>query len=172
MGMTCELRQLNPAYAQKLLHEPDEVLRYYDEASEDELPEEAQGEDLDLDKAWHGLHYLLTGTAWGGEAPLNSLLVGGEQVGDEEEHAVGYGPARILLPPQVAAFSQALATLSLAEISERFNPIEMTELDIYPSIWDREDEELEEWMLESLAELKNFLQRAVAQQQAVILAIV
>jgi hypothetical protein len=172
MGMTCELRQLSLAYAQKLMHEPDEVLQYYDDASEGELSEEAQGEYLDLDKAWHGLHYLLTGTAWGGEAPLNSLLLGGEQVGDEEEHDVGYGPARILLPPQVDAFSQVLDTVNSAEILKSFNPTEMTKLDIYPNVWDREEEELEKWMQDSITDLKNFLQRAVAQQQAVIIAIV
>ncbi|MDO7885177.1 YfbM family protein [Hymenobacter cheonanensis] len=172
MGMTCELRQLSPAYAQKLLQNPDEVLQYYDDASEGELPEEAQGEDLDLDKAWHGLHYILTGTAGGGESPWNSLLLGGEQVGDEQEHDVGYGPARILLPPHVVAFSQALGQLSPAEVSRRFNPVEMTKLDIYPGIWDREDEALDDWMQDSLAELQSFLQRAVAQQQAVIVAIV
>jgi hypothetical protein len=155
-----------------LLHNPDEVLQYYDEAMDDALPENAQGEDLDLDKAWHGLHYLLTGTAWGGEAPLNSLLVGGEQVGDEEEHDVGYGPARILLPPQVSAFSQALDTISSVEIGKRFNSKEMIELDIYPNIWGQEDEEVEEWMQGSLTELKKFLQRAVAQCQAVIIAMV
>lgn len=165
MGMTCELRQLSPAYAQKLLQNPDEVAQYYDEASEGELPEEAQGEDLDLDKAWHGLHYLLTGTAWGGATPWNSLLLGGEQVGDEDT------PARLLLPPEVVAFSQALATLGPIEISERFNPTEMTRLDIYPSIWDRQDEDLEEWMQDSLAELQGFLRRAVTQQQAVLVAI-
>jgi hypothetical protein len=172
MGMTCELRQLAPAYAHILLQNPDEVLQYYEEATEGELPEEAQGEDLDLDKAWHGLHYLLTGTAWGGETPWNALLLGGEQVGDEEDHSVGYGPARILLPPEVTAFSQALDTISPSEISERFKPAEMTKLDIYPSIWDREDEELEEWLQDSVAELQNFLRQAITQQQAVIIAIV
>ena len=172
MGMTCELRQLSPAYAQRLLHNPDEVLQYYDDASEGELPTEAQGEELDLDKAWHGLHYLLTGTAWGGEEPWNYLLLGGEQIGDEEEHAVGYGPARVLLPSQVAAFFQALATISPTELSERFNPGEMMKLDIYPNVWDREDEELKEWMQESLIELQVFLQRAVARFKAVLIAIV
>lgn len=78
MGMICELRQLSPVYAQKLLHNPDEVLQYYDDASEGELSEEAQGEDLDLDKAWHGLHYVLTGTAAQGEEPWGYLLTGGE----------------------------------------------------------------------------------------------
>jgi hypothetical protein len=172
MGMTCELRQLAPAYAQKLLQNPDEVMQYYDDASKGELPEEAQGEDLDLDKAWHGLHYILTGTAWGGDTPLNSLLLGGEQIGDEEEHDVGYGPARVLMPTQVAAFAQALDAVTSVEVSKRFNPSEMEKLDIYPNVWDRKDETLEEWMRESMVELKNFLKRANAQQQAVIIAIV
>ncbi len=171
MGMYCELRQMSPAYAQRLLQNPGEVLQYYADAGEGELPEEAQGEDLNLDKAWHGLHYLLTGTAWGGEAPWNALLLGGEQVGDEEVHDIGYGPARILLPPQVTAFSRALDQLDPARLGNRFNPAEMTKLDIYPSIWDRQDESLEEWLQESLAELQGFLRRAVAQQQAVIVAI-
>ena len=171
MGMICELRQLSPAYAQMLLHNPNEVLQYYDDASEGELPEEAQGEDLDLDKAWHGLHYVLTGTAEQGKEPWCYLLTGGEQVGDETDHDVGYGPARILMPPQVAAFQQAVASISSAEVSIRFNPAEMTRLDIYPSVWDRQDEQLEEWMQESLTELQSFLERAVDQQQAVIISL-
>src|SRR5688500_6275073 len=44
----------------------------------------AEGEGLttDLDKAWHGIHYLLTGTAWEGAEPLNFLVAGGRPVGD------------------------------------------------------------------------------------------
>lgn len=170
--MICELRQMSLAYAQKLLHNPDEVLQYYDDASEGELPDEAQGEDLDLDKAWHGLHYILTGTAWGGDTPQNSLLLGGEQIGDEEEHDVGYGPARVLLPAQVATFLQALDAITPIEVSKRFNLTEMEKLDIYPSVWDRKDEAFEEWIQESLVELRNFLQRAVNQKKAIIIAIV
>ena len=169
--MICELRQLSPAYAQKLLHNPDEVLQYYEDAIEEELPEEAQGEDLDLDKAWHGLHYILTETAAQDEEPWCYLLVGGEQVGDEKDHDVGYGPARILMQQQVAAFQQAVASVSPAEVSARFNPVEMTRLDIYPNVWDRQDELLEEWMQESLVELQGFLRRAVEQQQAVIISL-
>src|SRR5262245_51191373 len=30
-----------------------------------------------LDKAWHGIHYLLTGTAWEGVLPLDFLVRGG-----------------------------------------------------------------------------------------------
>ena len=39
----------------------------------------ADGEGLstDLDKAWHGIHYLLTGTAGEGRPPLNLPRLGG-----------------------------------------------------------------------------------------------
>jgi len=138
MGMICELRQVNPAYAQHLLDNPDEVIHYYDDANEGDLSQEAQGEELDLDKAWHGVHYLLTGTAWGGEAPWCYLVFGGDQVGDDEEHVIGYGPARILLLPAVTSFYQALTQVDSAWVGTRFDPAEMMRLDIYPNIWDRQ----------------------------------
>src|SRR5829696_7547426 len=33
-----------------------------------------------FEKSWHGLHFLLTGTAWEGEPPLNFLLAGGREI--------------------------------------------------------------------------------------------
>src|SRR5687767_14577361 len=52
------------------------------------------GEGLvtDLDKAWHGIHYLLTGTAAEGGKPLDFLVSGGREVGNVD---IGYGPARV-----------------------------------------------------------------------------
>ncbi len=35
------------------------------------------GPEGDFEKSWGGLHYLLTGTAWEGEPPLNFLMGGG-----------------------------------------------------------------------------------------------
>ena len=39
-------------------------------------------EEASLDKAWHGIHYLLTGSAWEGELPLGFICQGGSAVGD------------------------------------------------------------------------------------------
>lgn len=173
MGMYCELRQLDPDYARKLLADPDQVLHYAERVESGRLAKEAQGEALDLDKAWHGLHYLLTGTAWEGTEPAGYLLMGGQQVGDDQEHDVfGYGPARILTPEQVAAFSAHVGTaLATAAVQQRFNPAEMTRLDIYPEVWDRADEAENnlEFLTEAAAELRGFLRRAAAQGQAVII---
>ena len=58
-----------------------------------DLPKtDGEGIETDLDKAWHGIHYLLTGTAWAGAEPLNFIVCGGTEVGDID---VGYGPARV-----------------------------------------------------------------------------
>jgi hypothetical protein len=94
-----------------------------------------EGQGADLDKSWHGIHYLLTGSAWEGEPPLNFLVSGGEQVGEVE---VGYGPARVLSSAKVQALHQALAGIDEACLRGRFNPAEMMRLQIYPAIWDRD----------------------------------
>ena len=63
-------------------------------------PPPAPGEQLDVDKAWHGLHFLLTGTADGGAEPASYLLTGGEELGDDEDVQ-----ARLLRPAQVRALA-------------------------------------------------------------------
>jgi hypothetical protein len=67
---------------------------------------EGEGDDaiamVDRDKAWHGIHFLLTGTAWEGTGPKASLLLGGKQSTFE----VGHGPARGLRPPEVRAYRE------------------------------------------------------------------
>src|SRR5688500_16813482 len=70
---------------------------------------EGEGDVGDLDKAWHGIHYLLTGTAWEGDPPLNFLVTGGREAGDEED---GYGPARTVTPAETGETASALAPLS------------------------------------------------------------
>jgi Domain of unknown function (DUF1877) len=130
----------------------------------------AEGEiqSEDLDKAWHGIHYLLTGTAYEGDGPISYLLTGGEAVGDID---VGYGPARALTPAQVDDFHQALVNLTAEDLRARFNPAEMKALEIYPDIWDRdpaEDDTLE-YCLEYFKTLRNFVDMAASKQQALLI---
>lgn len=165
MSLVCQLRQLDADSAHRFIDDPDEFLTHLDKLEKEE-------DGLDLDKAWHGLHYLLTGTAWAGQEPACYLVAGGEQIGDEEEHDVGYGPARVLLPPQVAAFASAVSALTPAEIQRRFNAAEMTKLKIYPEIWQAEGPEAQErynYLAESAVELHSFLSNAAEQQHAVVI---
>jgi hypothetical protein len=85
----------------------------------------------DLDKAWHGIHFLLTGTAWEGDPPLNFLLVGGRDVEDFEN-------AHTFTAAETGDIAAALARVDDAELRRRFAPEEMMRLEIYPEIWDRD----------------------------------
>ena len=87
------------------------------------------GDHLDVDQAWHCLHYLLTGTAWEGAPPLNFIASGGRAVGDED---VGFGPARAFDSGEVKALAAALEALDAATLAARFDAAEMDALEIYP----------------------------------------
>jgi len=89
----------------------------------------------DLDKAWHGIHYLLTQSADDGLDSLHFLVGGGSEVGGED---LGYGPARVFTAEQVRRIHAALQPVDDEVLRARYDPEEMTRLKIYPSIWDRE----------------------------------
>lgn len=130
----------------------------------------ASGEvdEADLDKAWHGVHFLLTGRASGGSPPLDFLLEGGREAGEED---FGYGPARVFRAVEVHAIHAALRNLTDADLSGRFNPAVMTELDIYPSVWDRESEfdENFSFLLEAFLELQRFIREAAERNVGVVI---
>src|ERR1051326_9098314 len=49
---------------------------------------------LSLDKAWHGVHYLLTGATEPGSDLRSQAVLGGIELGTDPEGFSGYGPAR------------------------------------------------------------------------------
>lgn len=128
----------DPEEDQWAQQQPGFFARLFGKKAPDPLPalELGEGEVVvsDLDKAWHGIHFLLTQTADAGEAPLNFICAGGRDVGDVD---VGYGPARAFTSAEVRTLNQALAPLDAVFLKSRFDPGRMMELDIYPSIWDR-----------------------------------
>lgn len=90
---------------------------------------------LDLHKSWHMLHYLFTGTAWEGEAPAATLLLGGQEVGED----MGYGPARVLSTTDTAKFAEYLDGLDLEHLYERLDAAAMRALEIYCAPDDDDD---------------------------------
>jgi hypothetical protein len=124
--------------------------------------------ECDLEGAWHGLHFLFTGTAWEGDQPACYLIQGGEDVGDDEFDV----PPRLLRPELALDFSQFLAGLSDDELRRRYDPDRMTELKIDPrGLWldatPRSGRALD-MLLESFEELKSFAQRASAADDGLI----
>lgn len=121
----------------------------------------ANGEffENDLDKAWHGIHYLLTGTDYEGEFPLNFLL-SGETVGNID---VGYGPARVFMTEDAKVIYETISKLPDEELRRHFNPSEMMKKKIYPDIWDRDPKKDDTlgYLMEYVQILRNFLHQVV-----------
>jgi hypothetical protein len=123
---------------------------------------------LDVDKAWHAIHYMLNGTADGGDGPLALTVLGGEELGDD----MGMGPARFLTPAQVKSVADALGKLTAEDFSGRFNPREMTELQIYPDvIWERDGQEGLDYVVHYFQQLVQHYQGAAERGDGMILSI-
>jgi hypothetical protein len=123
--------------------------------------------ELSLDKAWHGLHYLLCGSAEPEPTPLGRAVLGGDEVGDD---FAGYGPARALDPAVVETIAAALADPELeAALPGRYDARVMTELELYPSGWNEQDAE---WLLDAFQDLQRFYADAADYGWAIITCLV
>jgi hypothetical protein len=120
---------------------------------------------LDLEVAWHGLHYIFTGTAWEGAPPGCFLISGGDEIGDED----GDSPPRLLGPDQVRRFSDFLASISDDELTRRFDAAQMSALDISPAIWQREENPNPlDVLREGLRDLRTFVASAADRGEAIV----
>jgi hypothetical protein len=119
-----------------------------------------------LEKAWHGLHYLLTGEVWEGNGPLAFLLAGGEEVGDDDE-----SPLRWFSPDEAREIHQALSSVSDSQLWSRFDAQDMENQQIYPGIWDEPESDLKDEYLEYFHQLKQVVASAVKSQQGLLVTI-
>jgi hypothetical protein len=120
-----------------------------------------QGSRISLDKAWHGVHYLLCGEIEPGSALPSQAVMGGVEVGED----LGYGPARYFAADEVHQIAQALSSANLeAEMTARFDPVRMTSLGIYPGGWKAGDVD---WLMEEFRRLRQFYDDASAAKLAI-----
>lgn len=161
MGMVACFTSLSPDALRGLQDDPSQIEEYL-------YPDDGESEPanyIDLDKAWHGIHYLLTGQANGGPEPQSLAVFGGEEFGPE----IGYGPARFLTAEQVRGVAEVLAELSPEILTQRFNPKDMESKQIYPEvIWVRDGEEALDYVLDSYQQLQVFYRDAASRGEAVI----
>jgi hypothetical protein len=155
--MSCQLLAVSDFEGRGLLARPERIRRLLDEQA---------GTPLSLEKSWHGLHFVLAGSSWGGEGPLAFLLAGGEQVGNSD---FGYGPARVFLADEVAQIANALSGLATEEFDRRFDLEKMAEEMVYPQIWDEPRPELLDEYLGYFEELKDLVCKAAQQRQALVI---
>jgi Domain of unknown function (DUF1877) len=83
-------------------------------------------ESVDLDKAWHAIHYLLTG-----DSELNFLLTG-TQIAGVSEHC------EVHSPKSLRSLQLKLASMSVPEIMSGFRVDTFNDLNIYPGGWTKD----------------------------------
>jgi hypothetical protein len=170
MEMLCTLRSATEAQRKALLKAPDKLEEFLDDEEDFGDAEGATFLELDIGEAWHGLQYLLTGTAWEGKAPLDFLVRGGEDVGNIPSDE---GTARVFTPDEVKTLSTALAAVSEATLRKRFDPEELQEQDIYPGTWDEPTDDVDplEELLSYFVELRKFLSTVARRGHALLVHI-
>jgi hypothetical protein len=197
MGMVLCLRQATDETIEKLLKDPTRILPYLGFETSDP-PQESRksiwkrlfgaresevvstpidtitldegAEEIDLDKSWHALHFLYTGSDWEGSLPESFLLTGGQTIGDVD---VGYGPARAITSAEVVQANNFLTTFDSQRLAIAYDPKKLSKAKIYPDIWAREggDDDPLTYVREYHEILTDFMQKTVAKSLGLVIHI-
>ena len=161
MEMIGNLRPASDAEIEQLLASPTDVTRFLYGAGADGR------ERVVLNKAWHAIHFVLTGSRLGGDEPLNFLVSEGTPVGEVD---VGYGPARVLTSQQVRSLATALASLEPDDVARRVNLQKLDEEFIYPGNWQHNGQGVED-VVGGYRTMRNLIIRLAAQGLRMVLYI-
>ncbi|MFN8192692.1 MAG: YfbM family protein [Nocardioidaceae bacterium] len=145
----------NPETARQFLEDPD-LLDELLESDDDRT-------SVDLDKAWHGIHWLLTGSDGPTATVISEAIFGGEPVGDD----LGYGPGRLMTSDRVLAVAAALRELPTETLRAKLDPPAMTEAGIYPRVWEEPDV-FDSYLAPAFEKLRAFYASAAEAREAVI----
>jgi hypothetical protein len=168
MSMIFRLARIPGPLGEEWLRDPQgiDAVLYPEEAEERAAAAIAENDLTHLDRAWHALHFLFTGTDWEGEFPPCFLVLGGAEVGEVD---AGHGPARIFDAALTASIDGYLQSLDEAELKGRFDPARMTGLAIYPEIWDeKKADELWDYVAGHFHAVKGFIRDTAAAGKALL----
>jgi len=128
--------------------------------------EREEGDEIDLDKSWHGMQFVLAGSGYATGAPLSFLVEEWPEIGDID---VGYGPAKAIRAASVSRFHDALLKVDATTLRAGYDPEAMLEEDIYLADFFAENpkegiEYIEYWF----AQLREFVDCCVARNMGVV----
>ena len=131
---------------------------------------ESGGPSLYIGKAWHGLHFLLTGSEdvvnSSIASPLDKVVLGGVEI--EQETTDGH--MRMLTAEEVQEISTALRSISRTELYTRLDASAFNAADIYPAYDQWKPGEME-WLLEDYDKLVQFFHAAAECKEVMLLSI-
>lgn len=134
----------------------------YDEGTDEENPNLT-----DIDKAWDGIIFLLTGQGLANaDHPLLSVLFSGQVI--DEEQDLGYGPAHYLTPEQVVDLNNQISKITVEDLKKKYDPKRMEELEVYPSIWEEEGDDAFDYLSEYFEVVQEVYAEAAKNGEAII----
>ncbi|QFZ92013.2 YfbM family protein [Synechococcus elongatus] len=160
MSMIGNFLQVSPEQLAALIADPSCIESFIYREDEDE----EEDTSLEIDKAWHGIHYLLTGSAWEGEAPLADAVLGGTEIGDD----FGYEPARYLTVEEVKVVAAALHEITPEQFRLRYSADQLSQNEIYPDIWNDSDGDPIEYLVAWYEDLRSYYIEAAANNNAML----
>ncbi len=121
------------------------------------FPRITENEHHSVDKAWHVLHYLLTGSAEESAGPLGFFLSGGRLIGEWTRGSDA--PPRAFFAEEAKRISDELEQLTDEALLSRFDWPEMMRHQVYPEIALQEKVPPDLWMTyrEQFHHLRDFL---------------
>ena len=154
MGLGCGLVQVTPDEVRRLRREP----AWY--------PERRPLESYSLGKVWHGLHYLLTGSAESGAPPLDVFAVAIRQLrtGAEGRHTLD--------PGQVKELHRALESITPDTLRLRWDPDRMASAGVYWADYFQSHPDSEYGhQLALFAEVKGFVAEAASHNMGLLVEV-
>jgi hypothetical protein len=150
------------------------------------LVQQGRGDDwFDIDKAWHGIHFILNSRFSTEIEPLDFLLRGGRLLTPHnwvDIIGMELPDMRAFDSTQVKAIFMALSSISEDEFRRRYQPEVMAARQVYPGVWE-EREQFVNWVLAKylkfsthlnyllfhFRQLKAFLQGAVEENMGLVI---
>ena len=164
MGMRANYQCITDRELEKFTDNGDDFFEFVEELQENE-----ECILCDIDKLWDVLHFVLTGVSASEpiEGNLLSEAVVGEHPADCEDF-ISYTDKR-----RVKAIAEKLNTTDIAALTKNFSMEVCKKHELYPAIWDYEDEkeEIVEEITDAFYGLKNLYSQAAASDMNVLVSI-
>lgn len=134
--------------------------RIYDDETEEQNPKL-----VDIDKAWDGIIFLLTGHNFeNSNHPLTKVFFSGQTI--DEDQDLGYGPGHYLTPEQVKDLNTQIAKISIDELRSKYDAKKMMELEVYPTAW--QDNEMVDYLTDYFQTVQEIFSAATKNDEAII----
>ena len=149
MGMVIYLRRASVADIKVLTADPARVDAFVFEEGDPET------DLVEFDKAWHALHFILTGEAYGSGHPLGIIAGDAPKIESAES---GFGEFWVLSPDSIAEFAAALEKIDDRTLAARIDIDAMVAVDIYIADAFAEDDKAEaiEYIMQGVPALRRF----------------